>query len=178
MQGDYRTFAGTRTGDTKVTSSDAATPADSNWQLIAANERPDPNARHLILPLAIWLAEKPAYIKRNDIAIWLDSDEEPEQLADDLAHFAFIALNFPTFRDGRAYSSASILRRQLGYKGELRAIGDVRQDQFEQMRRCGFDKLCLPDGNIVEASEISQFSYHYQSAADNSEPLFRTHRLD
>jgi uncharacterized protein (DUF934 family) len=120
------------------------------------------------------LADKADYKGRNDIAIWLDSSEEPEQLADDLAHFAFVALNFPTFRDGRAYSSASILRRQLGYAGELRAIGDLRQDQFEQLSRCGFDKLCLADGSIIEASEVPQFSYHYQSAADGSEPLFRS----
>jgi uncharacterized protein (DUF934 family) len=161
-----------------VTSSDTTESSTIKWQLVTVDEKPQPNAKYLILPLATWLAEKTEYQARNDIAIWLESAEEPEQVADDLTHFAFVALNFPTFRDGRGYSSASILRRQLGYKGELRAIGDIRPDQFEQLIRCGFDKLCLADGSEVTASDVPQFSYHYQAAADNSEPLFRTEKLD
>lgn len=161
-----------------MTSSNTEKSADIKWQLVAADEQPDADARYLIIPLALWLAEKTAYQNRTDIAVWLDSSEEPEQLAEDLVHFAFVALNFPTFRDGRAYSSASILRHQLGYTGELRAIGDVRPDQLEQMSRCGFDKLCLADGSIVAASDVPQFSYNYQPAADGSEPLFRTEQLD
>ena len=89
-----------------------------------------------------------------------------------------MALNFPTVRDGRPYSSASILRRQLGYAGELRAIGDLRPDQFEQMSRCGFDLLCLADGSVVAAADVQKFSFHYQSSADRSEPLFRTQELE
>lgn len=161
-----------------VTGSDIENSADVKWQLVAADEQPDADARYLIIPLTLWLADKSDYQNRTDIAVWLDSSEEPEQLAGDLHQFAFVALNFPTFRDGRAYSSASILRHQLGYTGELRAIGDVRPDQLEQMSRCGFDKLCLADGSIVAASDVPQFSYNYQPAADGSEPLFRTEQLD
>lgn len=161
-----------------MTSSDANKSADIKWQLVAADKQPEADSRYLIIPLALWLADKADYENRTDIAVWLDSCEEPEQLAGDLHRLAFVALNFPTFRDGRAYSSASILRQQLGYTGELRAIGDVRRDQLEQMSRCGFDKFCLADGSILALSDVPQFSYHYQSAADNSEPLFRTQQLD
>ena len=72
-----------------MASSDKATSAGFKWQLVAADEKPDLKAKYLILPLAIWLTDKTAYKNRDDIAIWLDSSEAPEQLADDLAHFAF-----------------------------------------------------------------------------------------
>jgi uncharacterized protein (DUF934 family) len=69
-----------------------------------------------------------------------------EEIADDLEHFQVIALNFPAFTDGRHYSSARLLRDRYGYKGEMRAIGDVLRDQLFYMRRCGFDAFAVrPD---------------------------------
>ncbi len=161
-----------------MTSYDDNQTPPQTWQLVAQDEKPDQNATYLIIPMTLWLAEKAAYENRTDVALWLDSDEEPEHFAGEFQHFAFVALNFPSFKDGRPYSTASILRQRLGYTGELRAIGDVRADQLEQMKRCGFDTFNLADGSTRTASDIPEFSYHYQSAADGSEPLFRTRTPD
>jgi len=86
-----------------------------------------------------------------------------------------IALNFPSFFDGRSLSSANILRRRYGYTGELRAIGDVRRDQLDQMQRCGINAFQLAEGQDIRKalSSLSSFSYNYQSSIDRPEPLFR-----
>jgi uncharacterized protein (DUF934 family) len=106
--------------------------------------------------------------------VWLDAHEEVETLSDFIGKIPVIALNFPTFADGRAYSSANLLRRHYGFEGELRAIGDVRIDQFEQMARCGFNAFELADGqNAQRAIERMQgFAISYQLTIDRS-PLFR-----
>jgi len=92
-----------------------------------------------------------------------------------LAHFQVIALNFPSFTDGRHYSSARLLRERYGYKGEIRAIGDVLRDQLFYMRRCGFDAFAIrADRDPVDALEgLKDFSVTYQAAADDERPLFR-----
>ena len=113
-------------------------------------------------------------IPLTDYGVWLDSDEEVELLEGKL-NCNVIALNFTAFNDGRAYSSAHILRRRYGYEGEIRAIGDVRRDELEQMIRCGFDAFELADSQDIEASlaSLSGFSVSYQPTADRPEPLFR-----
>jgi uncharacterized protein (DUF934 family) len=119
------------------------------------------------------LEEFLALDEKSGQAVWLDIDEEVETIADFVADIPVIALNFPVFSDGRAYSSATILRRQLDYKGELRAIGDVRADQLEQMCRCGFDSFELADDQNVERalSNLAGFSHSYQATIDRA-PLF------
>ncbi|MEM8120240.1 DUF934 domain-containing protein, partial [Morganella morganii] len=77
------------------------------------------------------------------LGVWLDADEEPESIAGDLDRFQVIAVNFPAFTDGRGFSSARLLRERYGYKGEIRAIGDVLRDQLFFMRRCGFDAYAI-----------------------------------
>ncbi len=111
---------------------------------------------------------------RRDQPVWLEADEEIESLAGFLADIPLIALNFPAFSDGRSYSNAAILRRHHNYQGEIRAIGDVRLDQLEQMARCGFNAFKLADGQNAEQAleRISGFSYSYQQTVDR-EPLFR-----
>ena len=91
------------------------------------------------------------------------------------ALIAVIAINFPKFVDGRGYSIARILRDQLGYKGELRAIGDVLHDQLFYLKRCGFDSFAISEDTAAEAalSGLTDFSNSYQCAVDQPEPLFR-----
>jgi len=105
----------------------------------------------------------------------VDAGEEIEVIADQLASIEVVALAFPAFSDGRAYSSASILRRTYGFTGEIRAIGDVRIDQLEQMVRCGFDTFELADGqdSALAAEKLAGFTYSYQSTIDRK-PLFHT----
>ena len=110
----------------------------------------------------------------KDTGVWLDAGEEVEGIANMLSEIPVVALNYPTFADGRAYSSASILRRRYHYKGEIRAIGDVRIDQLEQMSRCGFDAYQLTENQDVEKAKsvlLTGLSYSYPATA-NQPPLF------
>lgn len=107
-------------------------------------------------------------------AVLINSDEEVEQIADKLDQVSAIALDFPVFSDGRAYSTAAVLRGRLGFKGEIRAVGDVRLDQLEQMARCGFNAFELDDAVNAEHAigRLSGYSHSYQQTTDR-EPLFR-----
>ena len=90
-----------------------------------------------------------------------------------------IELDFPKFTDGRAYSAAALLRTRYGFKGEIRAIGDVLRDQFFFMQRCGFDTIQPKAGKYSDAqleealASLKDFSTPYQAAIDQPQPLFR-----
>ncbi|NPT61794.1 DUF934 domain-containing protein [Paraburkholderia elongata] len=84
----------------------------------------------------------------DDIAnpVQLANDADPAALGDQLGSIERIDLHFPHFTDGRAYSQAYLLRRRLGFKGDLRATGDVLLDQLVQMERTGFSSAVLKEG--------------------------------
>ena len=86
-----------------------------------------------------------------------------------------IALDFPVFTDGRHFSSARLLRERFGYKGEVRAIGDVLRDQLFFMQRCGFDAMAVrADCDAEDALlGLSGFSVVYQTSVEQPQPLFR-----
>ncbi|NLY58356.1 MAG: DUF934 domain-containing protein [Gammaproteobacteria bacterium] len=134
------------------------------------------NAGDIIVPLAMWLEHSHALKARDGrLGVWLDSDEEAESIADDLEHFAVIALNFPVFSDGRNYSNARLLRDRYKYQGELRSIGDVLRDQLFFMQRCGFDAYALREDHDPHAAlaSLNDFSVVYQASTDQPLPLFR-----
>ncbi|XOV88404.1 MAG: DUF934 domain-containing protein [Pseudomonadota bacterium] len=135
----------------------------------------DLQAGNLLLPLKVWQENRGQLAGRNDIGIWLDADEAVEEIADCVNEFPVIALRFPTFFDGRSLSSANILRRKYGFTGELRAIGDVRRDQVDQMQRCGFTAFQPGDSQDPEnvLLGLTGFTYAYQTAVDRPGPLFR-----
>ena len=115
---------------------------DETWHLLPKDATLDgiSNCDDLIVPLALWREHAHALKARDGgLGVWLDADEEAEEIGDDVEQFQVIALNFPAFTDGRNYSNARLLRDRYGYKGELRAIGDVLRDQLFYLHRCGFD---------------------------------------
>ena len=128
-----------------------------------------------ILPLAFYLENREALKGRNDIGVWLEAGEDIEELSEYVNEIPVIALNFPAFGDGRAYSSANILKRTLNYQGEIRAIGDVRRDQLNQMLNCGFNAFELADGQNIDKclAALDGFSQNYQATVERPEPLFR-----
>lgn len=149
-----------------------------NWHLLDKDASLDglPNSDDLIVPLALWREHAHALKARDGgLGVWLDSDEQIEEIESDLEQFQVIALNFPVFSDGRHYSTARILRDRYGYKGEVRAIGDVLRDQLFFMKRCGFDAYALrEDRDADEAlASLQDFSEVYQAATDQPLPLFR-----
>lgn len=130
----------------------------------------------IIVPMAFWLAESAAIKNRSgQTGVWLNSHELPAALAGDIQSIPLIALNFPDFKDGRAFSSARELRQRMAYTGEIRAIGDVLRDQLFFMHRCGFNAFVLREDQDMEAAlaAFSDFHNAYQPAIDQPLPLFR-----
>jgi uncharacterized protein (DUF934 family) len=159
----------------KITGEAAASPEEITALPIPAGK--------VIVPLPVWLARKDEFAARmsaGSLAVWIDSFESPEALVEsvgDANRLPLVAINFPRFADGRGYSFATLLRQRYGYKGELRAIGDVLHDQLFYLKRCGFDAFAVrADRNIEDALRgLNDFSEPYQSAVDQPLPLYRRH---
>ena len=105
----------------------------------------------------------------------LPNDADPHTLADRLDAIERIDLDFPQFHDGRAFSQAFLLRRRLGFKGDIRATGDVLIDQLVQMERTGFTSAVLrADQDIAFAKrQFERFASFYQGDAVHLNPHFR-----
>jgi len=129
-----------------------------------------PPSGSVIVSLAQWQAQRDALLARGaPLGIRLHSDQSPEAIADDVQHFAVIALEFPKFRDGRAYSYARLLRERYGFEGELRAVGDVLMEQLFFMLRTGFDAFDVqqsPDPVAAFETALKDFSVWYQPTGD------------
>lgn len=141
---------------------------DDPYVWVATDEAlPDTGA--VIVSLARWQDERDTLLARKDpVGVRLKSDESPELIAEDLDRIALVALEFPQFRDGRAYSYARMLRERFGFGGEIRAVGDVLMEQLHFMVRTGFDAFELesddPLGDFQTAQE--DFSIWYQPTGD------------
>lgn len=98
-------------------------------------------------------------------AVLLTVNDSPETLSLPLAELDLIAIQFAAFADGRGYSFATLLRRQ-GFKGELRAVGDVFKDVIFYLKRCGFDSFALKEGKDLEVAKagLHDFTAGYQAA--------------
>jgi uncharacterized protein (DUF934 family) len=153
--------------------------ADS-WRLLSRGpkgELPEvPSQGDVIIPLELWLSRRDAFLAYpGKLGVWLDANEGPEAIAADLQRFALVAVNFPKFGDGRGYSIARLLRERYGYKGELRAIGDVLHDHLHFMKQCGFDAFALREDQDAQAAlaALDTFSDGYQTSTLRPVPLFR-----
>jgi uncharacterized protein (DUF934 family) len=150
-----------------------------DWQILrpSADEPVTVPAGRVIVPLAVWLAQHVALAVRGDIGVWLAGNSDPAALAPSLPSLTLVAVDFPKFTDGRGYSIAYLLRSRFGYRGELRAIGDVLPDQLFYMRRVGFDAFALrADKDIRQAlRSLQPFTDAYQGSWDNAVPAFRRH---
>lgn len=147
------------------------------WQHLADDaELPeDP----VIVSLKRWKQQRTELLERGDrVGVRLPNTVNPVELAEDLPRLAVIALEFPKFADGRAYSQARLLRERYGYRGEIRAVGDVLRDQVLFMARSGFDAFELrADRSLEDALEaFGELSESYQPAVDQPLPLYRRGR--
>jgi uncharacterized protein (DUF934 family) len=128
-----------------------------------------------LLPLATALAQPQRLREARPAGIWLSPTDEPAQAVPLFDSIDLIAVQFPKFGDGRGYSTAALLRTRHGWRGELRAIGDVLRDQLFFMKRVGFDSFALrADRSIEEAvASLSDFSDSYQGSVEPALPAFR-----
>ncbi|MEQ9488436.1 MAG: DUF934 domain-containing protein [Alphaproteobacteria bacterium] len=103
-----------------------------------------PALRPVIVTLARWRNEKEMLIAREGgVGVVLTSEQLAGEIGDDLQHLDLVQVTFPNFADGRAYSTARLLRERFGFKGEIRAGGDVLLDQLQAMLRVGIDRFVI-----------------------------------
>lgn len=137
---------------------------------VLGDDQEAPLGRPIIVSLKRWRAEREQLTARNvALGIRLTSDQAPDALSDDIHRLAVIALEFPKFRDGRGYSWARMLRQRLGYKGEIRAVGDVLRDQWLFMSRCGIDAFEVKPGTRIEdfRAALAEQTVFYQPSSDS-----------
>lgn len=154
--------------------------AENTWAFIAKAEGEaaaiEVPAGQVLIPVAVWLAQKDQLQHRTDIGVWIDSDESADVIGEDANRFAVIGINFPGFMDGRPFSTARLLRERYGFKGELRATGNFIRDQLCYLRRCGVNAFAFanPEANLEDAvKSLSDLQEYYQAAVDQPLPLFR-----
>lgn len=133
-----------------------------------------PEGVPVIVPLALWLAERDALAGRGEVGVLLGPADDPDALAADLATLPLVAVDFPSFTDGRGYSTARLLRERHGYRGELRAVGDVQRDQLYYLSQVGFDAFALAEDADVHAAlrGLADFADGYQLTQART-PWFR-----
>ena len=128
----------------------------------------------VIVSLARFQKEREALLARNTpVGIQLQSSENPEVLGQDVNHFSLIALEFPKFRDGRAFSWARMLRTRLGFTGEIRAVGDFLYDQVNYQHRVGFDAWEVSDHFTLEMFQraLTEMTNVYQPSTDGKKTI-------
>lgn len=142
------------------------------WQRHVDGEAP---ADHRILTLAQWEREGAAWPADFQVGLALANTDEPEVLRPVVRRLALVALEFPKWTDGRAYSQAHLLRVRLRFTGEVRAIGDVTVDMAALLHRSGFDAAVLREGqNVAYAKRALEFFGfgHYQGDVIEARPAF------
>lgn len=146
--------------------------ATDNWTLV--NEETLTQTGDIIVPLALYLENSAALEQRQgQLGIQVNGDDDLSYVLANLDKFPLIAVDFPVFRDGRGFSIARLLGR-AGYKGELRATGDIGRDRIAYMERCGFTAIQIAD-EIYKPEMLSAFtevSNYYQSAADSTRAVY------
>lgn len=149
--------------------------AENSFTFVA-DEAAIPASGNIIVTIERWLNEQ-ELLEQHDgqVGVQIAGHHDPRDLAENLLPRPLIALDFPSYQDGRNYTHARILREQLGYKGELRARGDVQRDQLFYLWRCGIDAMELSPNVKLESAlrAFSDFTVTYQPAADEPDPLFR-----
>src|SRR5438045_751324 len=144
-----------------------------------ADDAEIPAAGALLISAERFLEDAEALAARGEVGVIWPNNRDIDELAPYLSKLALVALVFPAFKDGRAYSQARILRERLKFRGELRATGQVLRDQFLFMQRAGFDTFEVQkDADAkVFADVIKRYSVFYQPTGDGRVTVFRQRLL-
>ena len=144
------------------------------WLQLPDSEIAGP-APHRLLSLAQWEAVRDHWPADVPVGVLLPNTADVEALAADLPRIALVALEFPKWVDGRAYSQAHLLRARLRYAGEVRATGDVVVDMMPLLKRCGVDAVVLREGQRQSSAERALGFFpagHYQGDVLQPQPHF------
>ena len=140
---------------------------DDQFQTVA-DDAPVPS-NGTIVSLARFQKDRESLLARNaPLGVRLQSSESPEALGEDVHRLSVIVLEFPKFRDGRAFSWARMLRTRFGFKGEIRGAGHFLYDQLAFMNRVGFDAFEVRENVTLDefARAMGEMTYVYQPSAD------------
>lgn len=138
------------------------------WRHLADDETLPANGK-ITLSWARWTAERDRLdCMPAELGVRIPNTVQTGEIGPESGRFGLIALVFPSFGDGRAYSQARVLRERFGYTGELRATGNVLRDQLQFMERCGIDAFEVNERAIAEGwfAALREFDVFYQPAAD------------
>lgn len=153
--------------------------ADDVWAYVEDRVELSPGGC-ISVSLGRFLSEHEILLHRNrSVGVRLQPSDDPHLLAPYLDQLHLIEVVFPRYTDGRGYSIAQLLRRRLGYAGELRATGHVLRDQLGFMVRAGFDAMLMvrPDAEAAFEAALAEYTEFYQPAADTTETVFvKRHR--
>lgn len=150
---------------------------EDNWTVIedgSTDVESSPGGK-VIVTLARWRSEREALLIRHPaVGVLVPNTADIEAIYPQIVDRSLLALQFPTFTDGRALSQAVVLRKRLGYRGELRAVGDVIRDLVFWLGRCGFDSIVpRKDQKLEECrAALREFTVAYQAAADEHTPVW------
>jgi phosphoadenosine phosphosulfate reductase len=143
------------------------------WRTVEEGEDVPPSG-HVIMPLDWWKAERQIFDGSNaPLGLRIEPGTPIEDYAEDLSRLSLIALVFPKFGDGRHFSTAQLLRTRYGFKGEIRAVGEVLIDQIQMMERCGFDAFEIRNAATEEAlreQSTPRYSHFYQPGVPKEAP--------
>jgi uncharacterized protein (DUF934 family) len=129
----------------------------------------------VIVTLGRWRAEREGLLSRFEaVGVLVPNTADIEAVYPEIADRGLIALQFPAFADGRALSQAVVLRKRLGFRGELRAVGDIMRDLVFWLGRCGFDSIVPRKGQDLEAcrAALGEIKEAYQAGADGQTPVW------
>jgi len=143
------------------------------WHTVPADPGVVPQGYQL-LSLAQWQAVRQQWPDGVPVGVQIPNDSPIESLAEDLHRIALVALAFPKWVDGRAYSQARLLRSRYRFEGEVRATGEVLVDMLPLLERTGFDSVVLRAGQDRFAAEraLRFFPGHYQGDLKEARPVF------
>lgn len=150
---------------------------ENQWQ-IASDENTDLLQDHILIPYNTWLSHQDELIERvkeGKVGLLLQGEHDIHEHHQGVELFSIIVIEFPVFMDGRGFSVARLLRERYGFTGELRATGGIIRDQLCYLQRCGFNAFDFNEGIDIKAAihSLNDLSEAYQTAADQSVPLFR-----
>ena len=158
---------------------------ENQWNLLPLGGEEEISASNLapgkvIVPLSVWLRLREEQceellLRKDEIGVWLDSDETAELIGDYASELPVIAAHFPAFTDGRAFTAGRLLRQRYGFSGELRAVGNFIRDQLTYLKRCGFNGFAFQGEQPLEGllESMQDFTDSYQAAVDQPLPIHR-----
>ena len=148
---------------------------DDSWTLLTEDSESLPSG-DILLSYSQWQTFSDQLDSHDgSVGVIIEGNADIEDIIEPLLKLPLIAINFPKFVDGRAFSSARLIRERYEYTGEIRAVGGFIRDQLYYLSRCGFNAFKFDDSvDLTEsAKSLQDFSEAYQVSVDQESPLFR-----